>query len=58
MELPWIVVRQDREQKLERFLILGVHEKIDERSAVESFKVAPVDIKWLDASLTGRIQCL
>ena len=46
----WSVVRQDREQKFERFPILGVYEKIDERSAVESFKVGLVDTKWLDTN--------
>ena len=45
-ELSWSVVCQDREQKLERFQHLGVCEKIDERSALRKFKVAPVDTLW------------
>ena len=27
-----------------------MHEKIDKRSALESFKVAPVDTKWIDTN--------
>ena len=43
----WCVACQDREQKLGRFLHLGVYEKIDERSALEKFIVAQVDTKWI-----------
>ena len=47
-ELPWCEVRKARELELKYLRDLGVYEKVDEKEAVEKYKVAPIDTKWID----------
>ena len=47
-ELPWRAVRKARELELKYLRDLGVHEKVDEKEAVEKYGVTPIDTKWID----------
>ena len=47
-ELPWHAVRKARELELKYLRDLGVYEKIDEKEAVATYKITPVDTKWID----------
>ena len=47
-ELPWHAVREARENELKYLRDLGVHEKVDEKEAVEKYGITPVDTKWVD----------
>ena len=56
-ELPWHAVRKARELELKYLRDFGVHEKVDEKEAVEKYGVTPVDTKWVDTDKAWWSQC-
>ena len=56
-ELSWSEVRQARDQELAYVRDLGVHEKVDEREAIETYQVTPVDTKWIDTNRAFEDPC-
>ena len=47
-ELLWQVVKEARVKELKYLRELGVYEKVDERTAVATYNVTPVDTTWVD----------
>ena len=47
-ELPWHAVRKARELELKYLRDLGMYEKVDEKEAVATYTITPVDTKWID----------
>ena len=41
-------VREARELEPKYLRDLGLHEKVDEKEAVEKYGITPVDTKWVD----------
>ena len=55
-ELPWHAVRKAREFELKYLRDLGVHEKVDEKEAVEKYGITPVNTVWVDTDKAFEVE--